>query len=63
LNGEIILKEFIYIYNIQQATYYMCDCNIKPVEIGKNREGKIFFRFVRAETKAAFDGWCNRKVS
>lgn len=41
----------------------MCDCNIKPVEIGKNREGKIFFRFVRAETKAAFDGWCNRKVS
>lgn len=57
------MKEYIYIYNIKQAQFYITEGDIKPTEIGiSNKNNKIYFKFIREQTKNIFDQWCNQLV-
>lgn len=52
------MKEYIYIYNIKQAQYYI-NCNLQPLEIGiSDINKKVYFKFNRSATKNLFDMWC-----
>ena len=52
----------MYIYNYEQAYYYMVECGIKPIErLGINKNtNTIYFVFNKAETTEAYSRWCNR---
>lgn len=54
-------KVKMYIYNYEQAYFYMVDCGIKPIErpgVNSNTN-TIFFVFDKEETIDAWDKWCN----
>lgn len=58
----MINKENIYIYNWQQACFYIQN-GLNPIESpGFNKKsGNIYFIFERKATKPLFDMWCKRK--
>lgn len=57
------MKEFIYIYNLQQANFYLQN-GVIPVEIAKSElNGRTYAKFKRSETKQIFDKWCLRNKS
>ena len=52
----------MYIYNYEQAYFYMVECGIKPLErpgINPNTN-TIYFVFEKEEPRRAWDKWCNR---
>lgn len=51
------MKEFVYIYNLKQANFYI-NSGIKAVEIGvHSKTNKTYFKFIREETRQLFQQW------
>ena len=55
------IKEYIYIYNENQAFFYI-ENKLRPLEIGVNpNTNKRWYKFKRELTKPLFDKWCKRE--
>ena len=53
-------KEYFYIYNFNQANFYM-QSGIKPFEVGIGKKGEPYIKFKNTiELQAAFTKWMNR---
>lgn len=51
-----------YIYNIEQANYYIEIFNIKPIRVGLHTgTKKVFFVFSIEETQEAYESWVFKK--
>lgn len=51
-------NKLIYIYNRNQAKFYINECNVKYVDIGFHKgEQKVYVIFVRKETDEAYKKW------
>ena len=51
------MVDYIYIYNLEQAYFYIRE-GVKPVYIDKNdKTGNIYFQFIREETRTPYDKW------
>ena len=54
------IKEYIYIYNENQAFFYI-ENGLRPLETGVNpKTNKTWYKFKRDLTKELFDKWCKR---
>ena len=54
-------KEYIYIYNEEQAFFYI-ERKLRPIDKGVNpKTNKIWYKFNRELTKPLFDEWCSRE--
>ena len=55
-------KKYIYIYNSEQAKFYINECNLKILDLGTGNKGDAFIKFCNDEEYVeAFKKWCNRK--
>lgn len=53
-------RKVMYLYNIQQASFYM-ENGCKPVDTGINpNTKKIWYKFYKDETTEAYNLWMNR---
>jgi hypothetical protein len=51
---------FVYIYNIEQARYYILN-NVKLLDTGLNkRTNKVWYKFSYNDTLQVYADWCNR---
>lgn len=54
-------KKYIYIYNSEQAKFYINECGLKILDLGTGNKGDAFIKFENNDDyKIAFDKWCNR---
>lgn len=56
-------NNFVYIYNLDQAYFYIKN-NIRPISIDRNpRTNKIFFQFKKEDTVIKYQEWCGNSNS
>lgn len=53
-------EEFVYLYNMKQVANYMYE-GVMPVDIVKNKDGKIKFVFRQSDTTEVWDKWKSKK--
>lgn len=52
--------EYIYIYNFEQAYFYI-ENGVRPLSIDKhNKTGNIYFKFNKETTRKVYDTWVTR---
>ncbi len=53
-------NDFVYIYNFEQAYFYI-ENKVRPQSIDKhNKTNNIYFKFRRNDTRELFNIWANR---
>ena len=53
-------KDFVYIYNPEQAYFYI-ENKVRPRTVGKHdKTGNIYFKFLRSDTREVFRIWMNK---
>ena len=52
--------DFLYIYNVEQANYYIQE-GVNPVGVGINDRTKaVYFKFIRKETNNVYGLWLTK---
>lgn len=52
-------KDFAYIYNSEQAKFYVNECGLKIIDLGTGNKGDAFIKFqINNDYVVAFDKWC-----
>lgn len=52
--------DYIYIYNFEQAYFYI-ENKVRPTTVGKHdKTGNIYFKFKRDDTRKVYDIWVTR---
>jgi len=53
-------SNFVYIYNPQQASFYISN-GVSPLDTGVNiKTGKVWYKFGYYETLEVYSRWCTR---
>lgn len=51
------MEEFVYIYNVEQANFYLNN-GVIPVEMGVNdKTGRVYFKYTKHDSQPIYDKW------